>query len=144
VTNARAEPKLLVDRLRARSWRMTVQRRTIAEVLSAPDIHLTAEQVFDRARSAVPEISRATVYNTLADLVSMGEVVEVQLVPGPTRYDPNAGTPHHHLVCERCGKIVDVHPEGLAALTLHPEDQGDCKIESIEVTFRGRCASCHE
>jgi Fur family ferric uptake transcriptional regulator len=123
---------------------LTVQRRTVAEVLSAPDLHLTAEEIFARARERVPEISRATVYNTLADLQAMGEVEEVQLTTGPVRYDPNANVAHHHLVCENCGEIHDVHPRGLEHLGLSQRDQESFELETVEVTFRGICSRCAE
>jgi len=54
----------LVLRLRARGWRITAQRRVVAEVLAGEHIHLTADAVYSQARQLLPEISLATVYNT--------------------------------------------------------------------------------
>ena len=51
--------------LRDRGRRITPQRRAVAEVLVGENMHLAAEQVFESARRLVPEISLATVYNTL-------------------------------------------------------------------------------
>ena len=138
------EVTLLIDRLRGRNWRMTVQRRVVAEVLSRPDTHLSADEIFTEVRGRVPKISRATVYNTLSELVAMGEVAEVQLVPGATRYDPNANVRHHHLVCENCGRIHDVHPQGLDCLALSDEDRAGFELNRVQVTFRGRCSHCRE
>ncbi len=117
----------LLERLRGRGWRMTAQRRVVAEVLDGDHVHLTADEVHARAVTRLPEISRATVYNTLGELVSLGEVLEVSTDRRAKRYDPNAHRPHHHLVCARCGAIRDVHPvgqsagrpPGLGALRLH-------------------------
>jgi hypothetical protein len=67
----------LIDRLRVRGWRLTSQRRVIAQVLSGPSMHPTAEEVLAKARETLPEISVATVYNTLNELVEMGELAEV-------------------------------------------------------------------
>ena len=67
----------LVQRLRDRAWRLTVQRRVVAEVLAGEHVHLTAEAVYSRAQRLLPEISLATVYNTLNELVDMGEVLEI-------------------------------------------------------------------
>ena len=97
----------LLERLRGRGWRMTAQRRVVAEVLNGEHVHLTADEVHHRAVAKLPEISRATVYNTLGELVSLGEVLEVTTDKRAKRYDPNAHVPHHHLVCTRCGTIVD-------------------------------------
>lgn len=91
---------------------MTSQRRVVAEVLDGDHVHLTADEVHVRAAERLPEISRATVYNTLGELVSLGEVAEVSTDGRAKRYDPNARHPHQHLVCSRCGTIRDVHPTG--------------------------------
>ncbi|MEU9007987.1 transcriptional repressor, partial [Streptomyces sp. NPDC048551] len=100
----------LLERLRGRGWRMTAQRRVVAEVLDGDHVHLTADEVHARAVSKLPEISRATVYNTLGEMVTLGEVLEVSTDQRAKRYDPNAHRPHQHLVCARCGAIRDVHP----------------------------------
>jgi Fur family transcriptional regulator, stress-responsive regulator len=132
----------LLDRLRARQWRITPQRRTVAEVLHGDHVHLSADEVFAAARDRLPEISLATVYNTLNELVSMGEVSEVRAGAGVTRYDPNAHVPHHHLVCTGCGAILDVRPEGTAGLRLTSPDRHGYRVDEVEVVFRGRCPDC--
>ena len=100
-------PPPLLSRLRERGWRLTAQRRAVVGALRGADVHLTAEEVHRAAVSVLPDVSRATIYNTLNELVSMGDVGEVVL-GGRTRFDPNVTTPHHHLVCDRCGLIRDV------------------------------------
>lgn len=132
----------LLDRLRSRGWRVTPQRRAVAEVLVGDHVHFTAEDVHERARAAVPEISLATVYNTLGELVSMGEVLEVRAARGPVRYDPNVHTAHHHLVCTGCGKLLDVTPEGVEAVVLAGPQAHGFVIDNVDVTFRGRCSDC--
>jgi Fe2+ or Zn2+ uptake regulation protein len=130
----------LIDRLRARAgFRMTAQRRAVAEALSGSHVHLSAEEVHERARRALPEISLATVYNTLHELVALGEVDEHGFDGRTRRYDPNVGQVHHHLVCEGCGAIRDVEP---GAEVPHPPDLGGFEVLSTEVTHRGRCADC--
>lgn len=129
----------LLDRLRERQWRVTPQRRVVAEVLDAHDGHMTAETVLGRALERLPEISLATVYNTLNELVAMGELVEVAAGTGPKRYDRNV-SPHHHLVCTRCGTLRDVperHVETLAG-----NDRHGFEITDVEVVFKGLCPAC--
>ena len=132
------------DRLRSRGWRITPQRRAVAEALSGPHLHLTADEIFSRAREVVPEISRATVYNTLRELVDMGELDEVQITPGATLYDPNALVHHHHFVCSNCGRIFDVHPRGLDRIELGTGERQEFEVESIEVVFHGLCRNCNK
>jgi Fe2+ or Zn2+ uptake regulation protein len=131
----------LLGRLRSRGWRLSAQRRAVAEVLSGEHVHLSAEEVHDLARQRLPEISRATVYNTLNELVEMGELLVVDVLDGPKRYDPNVCALHDHLVCERCHGIWDV---GRSAALSRPvgEEKDGFVVTSVEVTYRGLCASC--
>jgi Fur family transcriptional regulator, stress-responsive regulator len=142
---ARRSPALprsisLLERLRRRGLRLTAQRRVVAETLEGVHVHLTAEQVYERAKARLPEISRATVYNTLNQFHELGEVREITLDDGPKRYDPNAGQRHQHLICERCGTVRDVVPRGAVAL---PQGQRHgFSVGDVEVIFRGRCPAC--
>lgn len=133
----------LLERLRGRGWRMTSQRRVVAEVLDGGDhVHLTADEVHVRAARLLPEISRATVYNTLGELVSLGEVMEVSTDGRAKRYDPHAHRPHQHLVCSRCGTIRDVHPTGDPLADLPVEERFGFTLSRAEITYRGLCPSC--
>ncbi|WAL93580.1 Fur family transcriptional regulator [Streptomyces sp. Je 1-369] len=132
----------LLQRLRGRGWRLTAQRRVVAEVLAGEHVHLTADEVLAQATVRLPEISRATVYNTLGELVSLGEVIEVTTDGRAKRYDPNAHRPHQHLVCSGCGTIRDVHPTGDPLTDLPPSERFGYAVTAAEVTYRGRCPGC--
>ncbi|MEU0084408.1 transcriptional repressor [Streptomyces sp. NPDC006274] len=132
----------LLQRLRGRGWRVTSQRRVVAEVLDGDHVHLTADEVHARAARLLPEISRATVYNTLGELVSLGEVLEVPTDGRAKRYDPNAHRPHHHLICSRCGTIRDVHPAGDPLADLPADERFGFTVSEAEITYRGVCSSC--
>ncbi len=131
----------LLSRLRTRNWRLSPQRRAVAEVLVGDHVHLTAEHVHALARVRLPEISRATVYNTLNELVAMGEVLEVDVVDGPKRYDPNVGEEHDHLVCDSCHAIRDV-PRSRNPATIPEGDRAGYVVTAVEVTYRGLCPAC--
>jgi Fur family ferric uptake transcriptional regulator len=132
----------LMERLRERGWRVTAQRRAVAEAIAAGNLHLSADEVHHRARQAIPEISLATVYNTLNELVAMGELLKVQVASGPVRYDPNTATDHHHLVCTECDTLYDVFPTGVEGVALSADEQRGFIIDQVDITFRGRCPSC--
>jgi Fur family transcriptional regulator, stress-responsive regulator len=131
----------LLERLRERGWRVSSQRRAVAEVLGGDHVHLTAEEVHDLARDRLPEISRATVYNTLNELVAMGELQEVDIVEGPKRYDPNVSAVHDHLVCETCHAIRDV-PRPRKLPTIADGPRAGYLVTGVEVTYRGLCPAC--
>jgi len=132
----------LLDRLRARGLRLTAQRRVVAEVLAGEHLHLTADEVLARATASLPEISRATVYNTLRELVGLGEVAELSGEGRAKLYDPNAHAPHHHLVCERCGAIRDVSPSGADAVALPAAQRHGFSVSGVAIVFRGLCPAC--
>jgi Fur family ferric uptake transcriptional regulator len=114
----------------------------VAEVLAGEHIHLTAEAIYGQAQRLLPEISLATVYNTLNELVDMGEVLEISTGDGPKRYDPNTTVAHHHLYCVSCGALRDVNPQGTERLALPASQQHGFELLNVDIVFRGRCADC--
>ena len=90
--------------LKARGRRVTPQRRAIIQVLLDNSKHLTAELVYTRARDTMPDLSPATVYNTLHELAEMGMLLELDLGLGERHYDVIT-TDHAHLICLACGRI---------------------------------------
>lgn len=133
-----------MKRLRDRGWRLTAQRRVVAEVLAGEHVHLTADAIYLRAQRLLPEISLATVYNTLNELVDMGEVLEISTGDGPKRYDPNTTTSHHHLYCVGCGTLRDVNPDGTDRLALPRSQQHGFELLDVDIVFRGRCPECRD
>jgi len=119
---------------------MTAQRRVIAQALDGDHVHLTAEQIFQRARQHLPELSLATVYNTLNELVERGELQPMEVAGGPARYDPNTEHRHDHLVCLRCGEVHDVFPRG--QLQLPVSQRFGHRIVGRETVFKGYCLRC--
>lgn len=132
----------LLDRARSRGLRITAQRRVVAEALDGEQAHRTADEVLARAKELLPEISRATVYSALAELVELGVVNEVQFGRAKL-YDPNAHLDHHHLLCERCGRVWDVHVSGpLPQIVTAGSNLPEVAIQRVEVSFIGRCTTC--
>ena len=89
--------------------RRTDQREMIVKAAFSQDDHFTAEELYDRVRKASTEISRATVYRTLALLVEADLLREIDLGDNQKTYDPNFldKPSHNHLVCVDCGKVVE-------------------------------------
>jgi Fe2+ or Zn2+ uptake regulation protein len=71
----------------------------------------------------------------------MGELSSLDLGTGSTRFDPNLD-PHHHLVCEVCGRIDDLHAE-FPGVAVPPGSEGaGFEVTATQIVFRGRCAQC--
>jgi Fe2+ or Zn2+ uptake regulation protein len=88
----------------------------------------------------MPEISHTTVYSTLKELVARGELVEIDLGEGKTRYDTDTSS-HHHLLCVGCHTLIDIHRD-FAGLQLPPEEARGFRILDRQVTFYGHCPDC--
>ena len=101
-------PAELTDLFRSRGLKVTPQRQCIFGVLHGSDQHPTAEAVHAEVVARMPTVSLRTVYQTLNDLAAMGELTSVDVGTGSTRFDPTV-EPHHHLVCDGCGRIQDLY-----------------------------------
>lgn len=89
----------------------------------------------------MPGLSLRTVYQTLTDLVSMGEIRLLDLGPGASRFDPNTDE-HHHVVCSSCGEVRDVYVEDAPGLAITGAD--DFVVDSASILFHGLCAVCRD
>jgi Fur family peroxide stress response transcriptional regulator len=126
---------------RRRGLAVTVQRRAVYGVVSSRRDHPTADQVYEAVKGRVPGLSRTTVYRVLDTLVDTGFVRRVHHAGGVTRFDPTTER-HHHLVCEACGRLVDLEDAAVPALRL-PEARGTgFRISDYSVSFLGLCGSC--
>ena len=130
----------LCEVLRERGLKVTPQRRLIFEALRGNSGHPSAEEVYQTVSEAMPDMSLATVYHTLNDLVTMGELVELDLGEGKSRYDTYTNE-HCHLVCLGCRKVVDVL-QGPDCVELAPEEARGYQIERCDVAFYGYCPDC--
>ena len=135
-------PAELTELFRARGLKVTPQRQAIFRVLHGQTTHPTAEAVYDAVSASMPTISLRTVYQTLNDLAAMGEVQSLDLGTGSTRFDPNLDS-HHHLVCDECGRVVDIYADASAVRVTGAQRHG-FTINSTEVVFRGVCPECRD
>jgi Fe2+ or Zn2+ uptake regulation protein len=131
----------LAELLRERGLRVTSQRLLIDRALREHGGHLTAEQVHDLVQPSLPGVTQQTVYSTLALLAELGVARRV-VAPGPSTRFEAATTDHHHMICERCGAIEDLHaPASLGAVTRAARAAG-FEPGSAGVTVLGLCARC--
>jgi Fe2+ or Zn2+ uptake regulation protein len=131
----------LAGALRERGQRVTPQRLMVARVLSDLDRHVTAEVVFDEVSRRMPGVSLPTVYATLELLEGMGLIHRVASERGAVIYDPRTDA-HHHLVCRRCGAIVDVDAQVEAEELLSAARSAGFAPDHAQVVVRGLCANC--
>ena len=117
---------------------MTRQRALILNVLQASHGHLTAEEIFVRARQTMPNIARGTVYRNLKLMEQSGEVGRLEVSDGPDLYD-RTPTPHGHLLCDGCVTLSDVPVVGLVK---ELETAIGTEVRGYQLTIRYLCPAC--
>lgn len=128
----------LTEHLGATGLRLTPQRQQVYDVLLQKRDHPTAEEVFIRAKKAMPEISHATVYNCLDALVKSGLARQVKVDRGATRFCPNM-VEHGHFYCHDCGLVLDVDLPAELPCVVVPKG---FKPSRFELAIHGTCVDC--
>lgn len=129
------------ERCRLDGIQATVQRRAILEVVLDLEHHPTADDVFEQVAARMPGVSRTTVYRALETLARMRLITRVSHTGHAIRYDRNLD-PHHHLLCERCGELIDVSDARLDHLPAPEQLPAGFEILDHSVQFRGTCRTC--
>ena len=94
---------------------MTRQREVVLRVVNNANEHLTAQEIFFKAKLLMPSISMATVYNSLAYLCDAKLIRKLSVEGGVDKYDKSC-VPHAHLLCRQCGRLTDIDSDGLGEL----------------------------
>jgi Fe2+ or Zn2+ uptake regulation protein len=137
-------PPVGPSELRAKGRRITRQRELIWEALTSdPERHLSADEVVERVRDRMPQVSSSTVYRTLDLLVDEGLVLRTDLGADRAYYEPAREHAHHHLVCERCGAVRHLHDEELGNLRARVRKSTGFTLGRGEITLFGLCERCH-
>jgi Fe2+ or Zn2+ uptake regulation protein len=123
------------DALRGRGIQPSAQRVAIAGYVLATDSHPSADQVWSQVRQRLPQVSRATVYNTLNLFVRKGLLRELVLAEGRVVFDPNMD-PHHHFIDGETGTIQDVPWEAVQVRGV--ERLRGLDVDEYQVVMRGR------
>jgi len=120
--------------------KLTRHRQFVFDVVMGSRDHPTAEEVFHRTQKVMPEISFATVYNSLSVLVECGLVRQVTLDRSPTRFCANMRD-HCHFYCDACGEVTDLDlPKAAAAPNL--DLPNGFQVSNYNLSLRGTCPKC--
>ncbi|GAA2184885.1 Fur family transcriptional regulator [Brooklawnia cerclae] len=107
--------------------------------------HTSADQIVQDARLRLERLSAQSVYNVLADLSQCHLIRRLALPQGPGIFEIDLHDNHHHAVCTRCGRVVDVACAVGHAPCLTPSDDHGIAIEVADVLYSGLCDDCrHE
>ena len=122
--------------------RMTPQRLMIAEAIEGASGHISAEEIYQDIRKRYPSLNLSTVYRTLELLKETGLVTETDMGDGRVRFHSRGHEHHHHLVCSKCGRVIDLAEETLAPLEKSLGDKYGFKADLHHLAIFGRCKDC--
>ena len=137
ITNLKQFKNMLIEK----GIKPTYQRLKVLEYMSKNmKNHPTVEMIHEELLKDIPTISLTTVYNTLNTFLRKGLVDGVTITGTETRYDLDTSS-HHHFLCKKCGKIVDIDVTCPFALG-EKKVVGGNKIEEVHGYFKGICKDC--
>ena len=130
----------ILQQLKNEGIRFTPQRQAILEFLLESRSHPTADEIYHHVKEKFIGVSLGTIYNTLNMLKEYGYVSELSYGDMSSRFDGNPDN-HYHIVCVRCGCVMDYHRP------LIEFDQEACEssgflIKDHRLEFYGICPKC--
>ena len=131
----------IVERLRVRGERLTIQRRRVIEVLNERGDHLAVLDIQHRLAQQGYDLNETTVYRILQWLKERGVVSQTDLGRSVV-YQIVALQPHHHLVCLNCRRIIDLDDRAMEPLRerLRREYRFEPRIDHMAIF--GLCQDC--
>ncbi len=119
------------------------QRDAILSYLMSTTEHPTADMVYEQIRREIPNISLGTVYRNLNQLSEYGMIQKLILDGKTERFDGNVKE-HYHVVCEKCGRVMDLDMQPLSHIDVLAGSAYGGMITGHLVAFTGICKDCLE
>jgi len=123
------------------TMRFTPQRQAVLAAIQTSRDHLSASDIWERARILQPRISFATVYSAVHYLCNAGMLLEIPFGNGASIYDART-EPHQHAVCSRCGSVADCFCDGADEVGRCAMSQTGFSDVKVHITITGVCALC--
>ena len=121
--------------------RVTVAKRTVAEVLVTTNRHLTADEITTLVQEREPDVSPSTIYRILEEFESLKIVVHAHLGQTAAVYHL-AGAVHGHLTCEHCGATLEIPAAHFDALSKDLQRSYGFLLDRHHVAISGTCERC--
>ena len=120
---------------------VTYQRLAVFKCLMNCKNHPTAEEIFTQVKIEHPTISLATVYKNLEVLAAKNIISKVTPLHNSVRFDGNSES-HHHAVCVKCKKIIDVYNDEYDNLNIPSELTANFTVKNYRIQIEGICEEC--
>ena len=116
-------------------------RGSILDYMLKEKNHPSADIIYTYLKKSYPNMSFASVYNTLNIFRRTGLVRELFIQDGKVNYDADTSD-HHHFICKECHSIYDYFDENLNQ-QIELKDTGH-QIDAYSLTYFGICSACLE
>jgi Fur family ferric uptake transcriptional regulator len=119
-------------------------RRAILELLDEQSCALSAVEIQAALSRRNRDVSRSSVYRVMEELEEIGLLQRVEIGQGMVRYEAVRGEPghHHHLVCDRCGRLEPFTDDGLERAIRRLSDRVPLRVSEHEIVIHGSCETC--
>jgi len=144
MTDADQRLEQMITVLRERGHRITPQRLAVLKTLVASGNHPSVEMIYDQVKKDFPTTSLATVYKTITLLKELQEVLELGFADGGSRYDGKRPFPHPHVICTKCGTIVDPQFSSMENMAAEMAKKSGFRITHHRLDFFGLCPKCQK
>ena len=124
-----------------RDRRNTVQKEAVRRALGDATGFVSAGELHRRLTERGNPIGLATVYRQLNTLAEAGAADTIPVPGGQLFRACEPGAHHHHLVCESCGRAVEIDPPSEEWIRAAADAHG-FTVSSHLVEVFGRCADC--
>ncbi len=128
--------------LKEKGYRITPQRSMIFDVLHRAEKHITPEEIHKQVSARYPEVNKSTVYRTLELLKKLDLVDETNLGGNKLCYHHAEHGHHHHLICQKCGRTLEVDEKVFEPIREALIDEYRFIPDIRHLAVFGHCSSC--
>lgn len=137
--------KLLSKVLKEKGQRFTKERDSIFQSILSYKGHFEPERLYLDMKSKGVKASRASVYRTINLLYRCGLIEKVGKAEHGVIYEIKVGRGHHdHMLCLRCGGVVEFYSEELEKIQEEICRKQNFKAVSHSLEIRGYCKKCQK
>jgi len=133
----------IINKLSEQGYRLTPQRMMVLDAIENSEHHISAEEIYAQVIMKYPHLNISTVYRTLELLHRLGLVTETDLGGGRVRYHPADKGHHHHLVCQECGRVIDLDESVTDNLKKVLKRDYEFTPDIRHLALFGTCADCN-
>jgi Fur family ferric uptake transcriptional regulator len=134
----------IAEALKKQGYRLTPQRLMVVSAIENSEDHISADEVYSQVIVRYPNVNISTVYRTLELLKRLELVTETDLGGGRVRYHPANKGHHHHLVCQKCGAMIDLDESLLELLKEALLLEHNFIADLRHLAIHGRCVNCRQ